>query len=94
MPSYTDAEKITIAKIYMFPKILVESGMSPQDIVIDDNVWDEIVRPLGYDSGIRSLERIIQGIVRKVVYYQLLGKIPAGPFRITVQNVKEFVPAW
>ena len=94
MPSYTDQEKITIAKNYMFPKVLVESGMSAADIVIDDNVWEEIVRPLGYDSGIRSLERIIQGLVRKIVYHELLGKIPAGQFKITAQNVREFVPQW
>lgn len=94
MPSYTDQEKIAIAKTYMFPKVLVESGMAASDIMIDDPVWEEIVRPLGYDSGIRSLERIIQGLVRKVVYFQLLGKIPQGQFRITAQNVKEFVPAW
>jgi ATP-dependent Lon protease len=94
MPSYTDVEKITIAKNYMFPKVLAESGMSTAEIIIDDNVWEAIVRPLGYDSGIRSLERIVQGVVRNVVYYQLLGKIPQGPFRLTAQNVKEFVPAW
>ena len=94
MPSYTDQEKITIAKNYMFPKVLAESGMSAADIVIDDNVWEEIVRPLGYDSGIRSLERIIQGLVRKIVYHELLGKIPAGQFKITAQNVREFVPQW
>ena len=94
MPSYTDQEKIYIAKNYMFPKVLTESGMTAQDVVIDDNTWEEIVRPLGYDSGIRSLERIVQGVVRKVVFEQLMGKIPQGPFRITSQNVKEFVPAW
>lgn len=94
MPSYTDLEKITIAKNYMFPKVLKESGMAATDIVIDDPVWEEIVRPLGYDSGIRSLERIVQGLVRKVVFNQLQGKIPAGPFRITAQNVKGFVPQW
>ncbi|HVZ12624.1 MAG TPA: AAA family ATPase [Patescibacteria group bacterium] len=94
MPSYTDVEKITIAKNYMFPRVLADSGMAATDIVIDDNVWEDIVRPLGYDSGIRSLERIIQGVVRKVVFFQLQGKIPAGPYRITSQNVKSFVPAW
>ena len=94
MPSYTDEEKITIAKNYMFPKVLAESGMTTSDIVIDDNVWAEIVRPLGYDSGIRSLERIIQGLVRKVVYFELLGKIPPGQFHITTENVKEYIPAW
>ncbi len=94
MPSYTDAEKISIAKTYMFPKVLKESSMTIQDIVIDDNVWEEIVRPLGYDSGIRSLERIVQGLVRKVVYNQLSGKLPGGPFKLTAQNVKEYIPQW
>ncbi|HVZ67371.1 MAG TPA: AAA family ATPase [Patescibacteria group bacterium] len=94
MPSYTDQEKITIAKNYMFPKVLKESGLTPNDIVVEDGVWEEIVRPLGYDSGIRSLERIVQGVVRKVVFNQLTGKIPTGQFHITAQNVKEYVPAW
>jgi ATP-dependent Lon protease len=95
MPSYTDQEKITIAKSYMFPKILKESGMTGSEIVIDDNVWEEIVRPLGYDSGIRSLERIIQGLVRKVVFYELSGKLPKNQqFKLTLQNVREFIPQW
>jgi ATP-dependent Lon protease len=94
MPSYTDQEKITIAKSYMFPKILKESGLTSTDIIIEDNVWEEIVRPLGYDSGIRSLERIVQGLVRKVVFYELSGKLPKGQFHITSENVHEFVPQW
>ncbi len=94
MPSYTDQEKIMIAKSYMFPKVLKDAGLTVQEIMIDDNTWEEIVRPLGYDSGIRSLERIIQGLVRKVVYLQLLGKIPKGPFHLTSQNVHQFVPQW
>ena len=95
MPSYTDQEKIIIAKSYMFPKILKESGMSERDLVIDENVWEIIVRPLGYDPGIRGLERNLQEVVRKVVYYMLLGKIPGNQtFRLTQENVKEFVPQW
>ena len=95
MPSYTDQEKIIIAKSYMFPKILKESGMSEKDLVIDENVWDLVVRPLGYDPGIRGLERNLQGLVRKVVYYMLQGKIPGNQtFHLTAQNIKDFVPQW
>lgn len=95
MPSYTDQEKITIAKNFMFPKVLNESGMNSNDLMIEDPVWQEVVRPLGYDSGIRSLERTIQGLVRKVVFYQLSGKIPQGQtFRVTLQNVREYIPQW
>lgn len=95
MPSYSDDEKIYIAKNYILPKVLKESGVSPQELGINDSVWSDIVRPLGYDSGIRSLQRTIQGLVRKVVHYRLEGKIAQeGQFVITSENVKQFVPQW
>ncbi len=59
MPSYTDEEKIVIAKSYLMPNILKESGLNPQDILVPDELWAELVRPLGYDPGIRSLRRLI-----------------------------------
>lgn len=95
MPSYSDDEKIYIAKSYLFPKVLAESGLTAQDIMITDDVWGDIVRPLGYDSGIRSLRRTVQGLVRKVVLMALEGKIPQGKtFVVTRENVKQLIPQW
>jgi len=95
MPSYSDDEKIVIAKTYIFPKVLKESGLSDHDIAVDDNVWEEIVRPLGYDSGIRSLGRTIQGMVRRIALFTLEGRIPQGKgFRVTTENVKQLIPQW
>lgn len=96
MPSYTDDEKIVIGKTYVLPKILRESGLTPNDFAIADEVWPEaLVRPLGYDPGIRGLQRLLQGIVRKTVYYMMIGKIPQGQkFVVTNENVKNFINAW
>ncbi len=95
MPSYNDEEKIYIAKNYIFPEVLKESGLVPEELAIEDGVWAEIVRPLGYDSGIRSLKRAMQGLVRKVVHYYLTGKITQGKqFVITQQNLGNFVSQW
>lgn len=95
MPSYSDDEKIYIAKNYIFPEVLRESGLKPEELAIADDVWGEIVRPLGYDSGIRSLKRAVQGLVRKVVHYYLTGKITQGKqFLITTQNLPNFVSQW
>lgn len=96
MPSYTDEEKIVIGKTFVLPHVLHESGLTPNDFAINDDVWPEaIVRPLGYDPGIRGLQRVIQGIVRKTVYYMMLGKIPRGQkFMVTMENIKSFVSAW
>jgi ATP-dependent Lon protease len=92
MPSYSDDEKTTIAKSYVFPKILKESGLTNTQLQIEDNVWLTIVRPLGFDSGMRTLERTINGICRKVARMIVEGK--GASFRITNENVKQFLPSW
>ncbi len=92
MPSYTDEEKIVIAKVYLFNKIRSEAGLSEQQLVIDEAVWPGIIRPLGFDSGIRSLERTIEGMCRRVARRIVEGKVQT--VRITDMNLKEFLPTW
>src|SRR3989344_5648855 len=62
MPSYSDEEKTAIAKLYVFPRSVLDAGLTSAQLTIEDAVWPQIVRPLGFDSGIRTLERTIQGI--------------------------------
>lgn len=92
MPSYNDDEKTVIGKSYVYPRIREDAGLSEQQIMIDENVWPQIVRPLGFDSGIRTLERTINGICRKVARMIVEGKIQN--IHITTENVKEFLPTW
>lgn len=90
MPSYQDAEKIIIAKDYLYPKVRDESGLSDKQLIIDPDVWSGIIRPLGFDSGIRSLKRTIEGICRKTSRNIVEGKTQS--VHVTNQNVKEFLP--
>lgn len=90
MPSYSDTEKEVIAKSYLFPKIRFATGLTEQQIIVDDTLWPGVIRPLGFDSGIRSLERTIGGICRKVARLIVEGK--AQSVHITDQNLKEFLP--
>lgn len=92
MPSYNDEEKIIIAKSYLFPKVRDSTGLTANQITISENVWPAIVRPLGFDSGIRTLERTINGICRKVARSIVEGK--GSQYTITVDNVKQFLPSW
>lgn len=89
MPSYTDEEKITIAKQYVLPRYIKQAGLGPEVIKIDDEVWMKITRPLGFDAGIRTLERTIEGIVRKAAMKMVKGE--ASTFMINEGNVKEFL---
>src|SRR3989339_860686 len=89
MPSYTDEEKIAIAKDYMLPEIIRQSGIPVSALVIGDDVWPQIVRPLGFDAGMRTLERTIQQVVRKTAREIVEGKTKT--FTVTSENVKEFL---
>ena len=90
MPSYTDEEKIKIASEYVLPRALVESGVDPASVKIDTNIWSLIVRPFGFDPGMRSLERTIYGLTRKFAKMVVEGK--AQSFHITEANIKEYLP--
>lgn len=90
MPSYTDMEKITIGEKYVLPKTIKAAGIPEGVLQIDENVWPNIVRPLGYDAGIRTLERSIDAIVRKTA--RLLVEKKGSSFKITSANIKEFLP--
>lgn len=90
MPSYSDEEKITIGRDYVLPKTMEESGLESDTIAVDQNVWPKIVRPLGFDSGVRTLERTINGICRKVARQLVEGK--GNKFHITEENIADFLP--
>ncbi|OGG02651.1 hypothetical protein A2W14_01220 [Candidatus Gottesmanbacteria bacterium RBG_16_37_8] len=92
MPSYSDDEKTIIGKSYVFPKVLQSTGLTPDQLSIIDSVWPTIVRPLGFDSGIRTLERTIDGVCRKVARQIIEKKI--SKIIITEENVKQFLPTW
>ena len=89
MPSYTDEEKLQIAKNYLLPNLVKESGLTSEQLKIDDLVWHKLIRPLGFDAGIRSLERTLAQIVRKVDFK--IVKNEGTSFYITENNVKEFI---
>ncbi len=90
MPSYSDMEKITIGRDYLLPRVLHAAGVPSNSLEIDDEVWAKVVRPLGYDAGIRTLERTIDGVVRKIAKEMVEGKIQS--VKVTLENVKEYLP--
>jgi ATP-dependent Lon protease len=92
MPSYTDEEKITIAKQYVLPELMRESGLTKENLTVDDAIWPKLVRPLGYDAGIRSIERTINGICRHVARMIVDGKETF--IHVNESNIKEFVESY
>ena len=77
---------------YIFPKVIKNSGLNDVRIAVDDDVWPKIIRPLGFDGGMRSLERTINGIARRIAFQVV--QTQTKDFHITSQNIKDFLPAW
>jgi ATP-dependent Lon protease len=90
MPSYTDQEKLVIARDYLLKGIMEETGLAEEELVIDPELWPGIVRPFGYDSGIRSLGRTLNGICRKVAKEIVEGK--TDKVYLNAQNLKYYLP--
>ncbi|NTU46828.1 AAA family ATPase [Candidatus Roizmanbacteria bacterium] len=90
MPSYTDEEKIHIGKNYILPKYLKEVGLTPDMVRIEDSVWVILIRALGFEPGIRSLERLIETLVRKIAFKIVSGQ--GTQFAINETNMREYVP--
>lgn len=92
MPTYSDEEKITIGKSYLLPKIALENGLKDKEIIIADSLWPKIVRPLGFDAGLRTLERNIDTMTRKVAKKIVTGE--GVSFTINEANLKEFLESY
>lgn len=88
--SYTDEDKIQIARNYMFPKVLQATGLTTEQLKMSDDVWPLIVRPLGFDAGIRELERTITRLARKVAMMMVTGQVSSVD--INTQNFRQFIP--
>ncbi len=89
--SYSDQEKEAIGKQYILPRVLKNLNLSSDYIKIEDEVWPLIIRPVGFDAGIRQLERNVTSIVRSAARMIVEGK--PLPIIINSSNLSEYVLA-
>lgn len=71
--SYTEYEKLDIAKKHLIPKQMEEHGITPLQVQIDDEAIMVLIRNYTKEAGVRELERIIATLFRKIVKDILLN---------------------
>lgn len=64
LPSYTHDEKIMIAKRHLLPRQVMENGLKPEQIAIDDDMLSLVIADYTREAGVRSLERQIGAVCR------------------------------
>lgn len=77
IPGYTEDEKLNIAKRYLIPKQIKNSGLRKGEVEISDDAIRDLVRFYTREAGVRGLEREIAKLCRKVVKRNaMLSKMP------------------
>jgi ATP-dependent Lon protease len=66
LAGYSEEEKVEIAKRYLIPRQLKETGLKPEDCVISDSALKAIIVQYTREAGVRQLERAIGRIARKI----------------------------
>ena len=88
--SYTDEEKLMIAKNHLIPKQLKKHGLKKQQLRISDDAVREIISCYTRESGVRNLERAIGEICRKTDM-QLISQEESKRISVTGSNLETFL---
>ncbi|MDM8559678.1 endopeptidase La [Thiotrichales bacterium HSG14] len=67
LSGYTEDEKLNIAKHYLIPKQIKNNGIQKNEITIEENAIQNIIRFYTREAGVRNLEREVAKVCRKVV---------------------------
>ncbi len=67
LSGYTEEEKVNIAQRYLTPKQIKNNGLKPNELTVTEDALRDIIRYYTREAGVRSLEREVSKICRKVV---------------------------
>ncbi len=90
LSGYTEDEKTNIALRYLLPKQLKNNGVKDNELEINEATVRDIVRYYTREAGVRSLERDLSKICRKVIKGLQLKKMTA-PVLVTPDNLNDFL---
>lgn len=89
LPSYTDREKVQIAKRHLLPRELKRHGLSKADLRISDRGLETLIAGYTKESGVRLLERKLAELCRKSA--AKIVKESVKGIRITEKNLQDFL---
>ena len=90
LAGYTEDEKSNIAVNYLIPKQIKNNGLKKDELKIEESAVRSMIRYYTREAGVRSLEREISKICRKVVKLLLLKK-EAAPIVVNADNLEKFL---
>ena len=90
LSSYTEIEKLNIAKKHLIKKQLEANGLNKANVTFSDEAILHIIRYYTHEAGVRQLAREISTVCRKVAVRMLKEELE-GKVKVTIKLVKEFL---
>ena len=90
LSGYTEDEKTHIAMRYLLPKQMKNNGVKDEELMVDESAVRDIVRYYTREAGVRSLERELSKICRKVVKALLLKQMKPQ-VKVDADNLHDFL---
>ncbi|HZL42928.1 MAG TPA: endopeptidase La [Verrucomicrobiae bacterium] len=93
LPSYTESEKLQIAKRYLVPRQLEEHGLAKNEVKIPDTTLRRVIQDYTREAGVRQLEREIAALTRKATRKIVSNGQISRPIVMKPEAIKDFLGA-
>jgi ATP-dependent Lon protease len=93
LPSYTESEKLQIARRYLVPRQLEEHGLGRREVRIPDATLRSLIHDYTREAGVRQLEREIAALTRKATRKLVTNGEAAKPLVVKPDVLRDFLGA-
>jgi ATP-dependent Lon protease len=92
LSGYTEDEKVNIGLRHLLPKLMKNHGLKPEEMPVSESAVRDIIRYYSREAGVRSLERELSKISRKVVKTLVReGDVGTRKVAVTARNLNKFL---
>ncbi len=91
LPSYTESEKLQIAKRYLVPRQLEEHGLTRSDVKFTDAALRQLIREYTREAGVRQLEREIAALARKAARKIVARNGAADTVKLDAKDLEKYL---
>jgi ATP-dependent Lon protease len=89
LPGYIEDDKMEIARNYLLPRQLAESGLTKADVQFTDDAIALIIKDYTREAGVRNLERELGSVIRKIAVR--FAENHREPVKVTPKLVRDYL---
>jgi ATP-dependent Lon protease len=90
LSGYTDAEKVSIAKKFLMPRLIKDYAIAPRRLEVGDEILQKVIDEYTKEAGVRQLERVLARLVRKCIC-TILDDTSLKRLKVTSERVEEYL---